>query len=330
MAAAVTQDKLNDPVTKHMRRDPATVGVDETVGQVLETLREKPPQDRIIYFYVVDTDNVLRGVVPTRRLLLSPLNKPIREVMIEKVVALPDSASVLDACEFFIQHRFLALPVVDGEKRLLGVVDVELYTEEITHLGDSRERDDLFQLIGIHAAQAQQGGALMAFRLRFPWLLCNVGGGILAAFLTGMFEKELTQVVQLSLFIPVVLALSESVSIQSVSLALRHFQRRAPTWLSLLPQLSRELQTGVLLGLGTAVLVALVVLLWLGQMQVFLCVLGGISLGVTASALIGLGMPSVLRIFHVEPQVAAGPICLVLADMMTLMLYFGLARWLLS
>ena len=82
-------------------------------------------------------------------------------------------------------------------------------------------------LFRIHLTAAQQSNPLVSFRQRFPWLLCNIGGGIAAAFLSGLFEAELQKVVALALFIPVVLALAESVSIQSVSLALQTFNEGA-------------------------------------------------------------------------------------------------------
>ena len=117
-------------------------------------------------------------------------------------------------------HRFLAFPVVDPERRLLGAIDVELYTDELRDLGGGLS-DDLFQLVGVHLAWARQLGPLRAFRSRFPWLMCNITGGIAAAFLGGIFQAEIEHVVALALFIPVVLALAESVSIQSISLALQ-------------------------------------------------------------------------------------------------------------
>ena len=136
---------------------------------------------------------------------------------------------MLDACEFFILHRLLALPVVDEHRRILGIVDVELYTSELIDLDSPERSDDLFQLIGVHLAEARQLSPLAAFRSRFPWLLATVAGGILAAFLAGLFRAELEKAVALALFIPVVLALSESVSIQSVSLALQVLHGRQPT-----------------------------------------------------------------------------------------------------
>src|SRR5206468_4228678 len=123
------------------------------------------------------------------------------------VIAIPQTATVLEACEFFTLHRLLAFPVVDGEKRMIGLVDVDLYTEELTDLDRREGNDELFQLIGVHVTTAQQGNPLMAFRQRFPWLLCNIAAGVAAALLAGLYEHELQKVVALALFIPVVLAL---------------------------------------------------------------------------------------------------------------------------
>jgi magnesium transporter len=330
MEARLTEDSLNDPVTRHMRPGVTRLPLDQTVGEALAWLRSNPPEGQVIYFYVVDREDRLRGVVPTRRLLLSPPDKPLADIMVRQVVALPAQATVLDACEFFIQHRFLAFPVVDDDRRLLGTVDVSLYTDELSLMDGGDQRDDLFQLIGVHVARARQTAPLAAFRSRFPWLLCNLAGGILAAFLSGVYQEELSRVVALALFIPVVLALAESVSIQSVSLALQTLHGQQPTWSGMVRKLRWELWTGLLLGAASGLIVGLVALAWLGRARVALCLLGGIAGGVTGAACLGLAMPHLLRLLRRDPQVAAGPIALAAADMVTLLLYFNLARWLLT
>jgi magnesium transporter len=137
MPHPLTQADLNDPVTKHVHQHFTRLAAQLTVGSALDWLRRNPPRERIIYFYVVDAEDRLVGVVPTRRLLLSPPETPLADIMVRNVVALPAEATVLDACEFFIQHRFLAFPVVDADRRILGVVDVELYTSELDALGES-------------------------------------------------------------------------------------------------------------------------------------------------------------------------------------------------
>jgi magnesium transporter len=321
---------LNESITRHMRRDFSRLHVDQTVGEALAAIRQHPPEGRVIYFYVVDDDNRLQGVVPTRRLLLNTLDKNLAEIMVREVVAISGKATVLEACEFFILYKLLAFPVVDEDRRIVGVVDVELYTTELSDLDRSERNDYLFQLVGVHLTEAQQSAPVIAFRSRFPWLLCNVAGGVLAAFLSGIFEGELQRAVALALFIPVVLALAESVSIQSVSLALRVLHGQAPTWTSIFNKLRAEVVIGLLLGVASGVLVALVAAVWLGQISVVLSTLGGIAGGVACAAVIGVAIPNLLHRLRLDPQVAAGPIALAGADMVTLLIYFNLARWLLA
>ncbi len=323
----ISADDLQDRITTKMRADFCTVRVDQTVGDALESIRRAPPQNRVIYFYAVDKDNRLCGVIPTRRLLLSELNTPLVDIMVREVITIPHTATILDACEFFVMHRLLAFPVVDDERRVAGIVDVELYTDELSELDRSQRNDDLFQLIGVHLAESQQASPVAAVRSRFPWLLANIAGGILAAFLSGVFEAELQQVVAFALFIPVVLALSESVSMQSVSLSLQLMHGQRPTLRSLIPKLQRESLTGALLGTASAVAVSLVAAVWLRDVRVAVCLLLGITLGVTASAIIGVIMPNVFRMSRRDPQVAAGPVALALSDLVTLFVYLNLARW---
>lgn len=335
MSEAVTADPtiqrhLDDPITRYMRTDFARIRVQQSVGEALEDIRRNPSAGRVIYFYVVDDEDRLQGVVPTRRLLLNPLDTRIADIMVREVITLSRHATVLEACEFFTLHRLLAFPVVDEERHILGIVDVELYTTELSDLDRSERNDYLFQLIGVHLAESQQSAPLVAFRSRFPWLLCNVVGGIVAAFLSGIFAAELQRAVALALFIPVVLALAESVSIQSVSLAVRVVEGRPPSWGSLAEKARWELVIGLLLGGACSLLVALVALVWLGEVRVALCILGGISGGVTAAAVVGVATPNLLHLFKLDPSVAAGPVALALADFVTLLVYLNLARLLLG
>src|SRR5262245_33245086 len=233
MPLHLTEEQLNQPVTTHLRTDFTTLDPNWTVGEALDHMRRTPPPGRIIYFYVVDESLRLAGVVPTRRLLLSPIEKKITDIMISRVVAIPAGATVLEACEFFTLHRLLAFPVIDAERRLIGVVDIDLYTEELAETGEEgpAERDDVFQLIGVRLTRAQQARPLRAFRGRFPWLMCNIAGGALAAILADIYHVQLNwEHAVLAIFIPVVLALSESVAIQSVTLTLDTLRGAKPSW----------------------------------------------------------------------------------------------------
>jgi magnesium transporter len=331
MSAHASEIDLNAPVVAHMRTDFTRLHVDHTVAEALAALRQSPPPARIVYFYVVDDEGRLKGVIPTKALLLSPPEARLADIMLRQVIAVPVGATVLDACEFFVLHRFLAFPVVDPERRLLGVIDVELYTDELHELGEEEETpgDELFQLIGVHLARARQRRAMGAVRLRFPWLLCNITGGIVAAVVCGLFEEQLKQAVALALFIPVVLAISESVSIQSVSLAVQVLRGDTGSWRLIANKVRHEFVVGVVLGGLAGLLVALAALAWIGELALAASVFVGIVAGVTVAAVLGMGVPNVLHRFSLDPQVAAGPVVLAATDLITLLCYFSAAKWML-
>ena len=326
MNPGLRQSQFLNPITQYLHQDYAQLRVEQTIGEALAGLRLRPPGGRIIYFYVLDAEERLVGVVPVRRLLLNTPETRIGDIMVKGVIAIPITATLLEACEFFTLHRLLAFPVVDNKRRVIGVIDVQLYTDELADVETPDQADDLFQLIGVHLNQAQQASPVRSFQRRFPWLLCNIGGGILAAFLSGFFETELQKAVALALFIPVVLALAESVSIQSVSLVLQSLHGDRPSWRGLFRKLRRESMVGIAMGLCSALLVGIVAWLWIGQWKVTFCLVGGIIGGVTGAALIGMSIPYLMKLFKRDPQVASGPIALTVTDVLTLVIYFNLAR----
>jgi magnesium transporter len=331
MTSPATDIDLEDPVVKHMRVELARLRVDRTVGEALAELRQSPPPARIVYFYVVDEEGRLKGVLPAKALLLSPPEAQVADIMLRQVIAIPAGATVLDACEFFVLHRFLAFPVVDAERHLLGVIDVEFYTDELHELEtEPSPGDELFQLIGVHLARAKQRNPVSMLRMRFPWLMCNITGGIAAAFLCGFFEEQLKNAVALVLFIPVVLALAESVSIQSVSLAVQVLRGERSSWRLILEKMHREFVVGVLLGGSAGLLVGLAALAWLWNVLLALSVFVGIAAGVTVAAVLGMVVPNVLHRLKLDPQVAAGPLVLAITDVVTLLCYFNAARWMLA
>jgi magnesium transporter len=320
---------LTDPILDHLRRDFVRFQSAWTVGEALTWLRQHPPEGKIAYLYVLDAADRLQGVVSTRGLLFSALDRPVTEVMSRSVETLPAKATVREALDRFGQIRLLAFPVVDEAGVLLGVVDMELVTNNIPIIDNAVARDDLFQQIGVRAADADLPSAWNAFRKRFPWLGCNLAAGLLAAFLSGVFKGVLQSAVERAFFSPLVLNLAESVSSQSVSLALQMLHGPAPTWRSMLSRLYRETATGSVLGLAAGALVALTALAWLKKPGVPLALLGGIAGGVTGSAILGMTLPIVLRLLRLDPRVAAGPVALAGADVITILLYLSLAQWLL-
>ena len=319
MDQALGIEHLDEPIFAYLRRDFVSLNASLTVGEALEHLRRRPLGEKIVYFYVVDDDERLKGILPTRRLLMSQPGTALADIMVTNVVTMPSWATVRDASDLFVRHKFLAFPVTDTEGRLHGVADIGLFTKEIANFADRQTADDAFQLIGIHLRK--NVGPLGGFRDRFPWLLANVAGGLMAAFVTSWYEGLLGAVVVLALFIPVVLALAESVSIQSVTLTLQTLHGRSAA-LPAASAVAREFATAALLGAGIAGL-------WQGNLTLFVTILTAITLSMVTASLLGLLLPTLMRALRRDPNIASGPIVLALADLATLMFYFNLAGWML-
>ncbi len=300
---------------------------EQTIAQALDFIRGHTNAHSIHYFYVVDDDNKLVGVVPARRLLTAAPEHVVRQIMQDNVVAIPEWATVLVASEYFATRRLLAFPVVNDRHELLGVVDVSLFTDEVIDLA-RRTYDDIFQLIGIHTTE--QRSTWFAFRDRFPWLLCNIAGGLLAAFIASRFERLLHEVVVLSLFIPIVLALGESVSMQALTLTLQAMTDGPIVWKRLFAALWKEFKTAVLLGAACAGFVGLVIVVWRRETQVAGSIFLAIMTSMIIACLLGVLVPAVLRAAKADPRIAAGPVVLAAADVVTLLFYFGLGARLLE
>jgi magnesium transporter len=323
------------PVAEHARKDFPLLDASMTVGDALERIRREGVGERVIYFYAVDEQKRLMGVLPTRRLLTAPLQTQLREVMVPRVVAIPSTASVLDACEFFVLYKFLAFPVVDAQRRVVGIIDANLFAEEILEAGESEDRQRLprvvgpefFEALGFHLEQIRGASAWRSFRFRFPWLLVTVTGGTLSAILARVFEATLARSLVLAFFLTMVLALNESVSMQSMSVTVHALRSVSVTRHWLVTAFRREVSTALLLGVACGVIVSAIVLIWRNDVTGAFVIGGSIALSLVTACATGLSVPSLLHRFKLDLKIAAGPVTLTLADFIALVIYFTCA-WL--
>ena len=322
-------DHLHLPVSAVARKDVATLRQDFTVQQALDAIRQRGVGEKIVYFYVVDADDRLTGVLPTRRLLTAPLEGRLSEVMISRVVAIPQTATVLEACEAFVLHKFLAFPVVDERRRIVGVVDVGLLTEEAFDIAEREQTDALFESIGFRVSQVRDASPVRAFRFRFPWLLATIGSGTLCAMLASAYEVTLAKSIVLAFFLTMVLGLAESVSIQSMTVTIQALRATQPTFGWYVRAFRREAGTAALLGTACGSVVGLIVWLWRGAGFVSFAIGASILLALCAACFFGLTVPALLHALKLDPKIAAGPVTLAFTDIFTLLFYFSLATLLL-
>lgn len=318
-------EHLNQPVLPYARKDFPELRQDFTVEQALAEIRRQGVGEKVIYFYVVDEQEHLLGVLPTRRLLTSPLEKRLGEIMFNRVVTVPHTATILEACELFVMHRFLAFPVVDDQRRIIGVVDVGLFTEEVLDIGEREGTDEVFEALGFRISQVQSSSPWRAFRLRFPWLLTTIGSGTACAILASAFELTIQKSLVLAFFITLVLALGESVGIQSMALSVQSLRAARPSWRWFARAFRHEAGTAALLGLGCGTVVTTIICLWRGLTPPAFIIGGSVVLSLCSACLFGLSVPALLHHLKLDPKIAAGPVTLALTDVFTLLFYFGLA-----
>ena len=127
----------------------------------------------------------------------------------------------MEACEFFVLHKFFAFPIVDEQRRVVGLVDVGLFTEEVFDIAEREQMTEVFETLGFHVAQVREASPWRAFRIRFPWLVTTIISGTFCAVLAGFYKLTLAKSLVIAFFLTMILGLGESVSIQSMTVTIQ-------------------------------------------------------------------------------------------------------------
>ncbi len=323
----MSEKDLNKPLRNFIVPVRSAIHVDHTIEEALRYLRGKHIDDEIIYIYVVDEERTLVGVVPTRRLLLNEPETQITEIMSTHLIYLKGDQSLQEALEFLETHHLLALPVVDEKNHLLGVIDVGLYLEEKIDVANSRRRSDIFQMIGMTIEEGRRSTPWQGYRSRMPWIFCNMFGGIACAVILRLFELVLAKVLLLAMFIPLVLALSESISMQSMTQSMQLIKRRSRRWKYTFGSLIREWKTVAYLAITSGLIVGTISLFWGDGFGPGLTIMFGIMISVYVTSTIASAIPLILHARRWDPRVAAGPVALMFADVLTTLIYLSLGTW---
>jgi magnesium transporter len=319
------KEQYRKSILEFIRKDFTSFNKNISVNEALQEIRKKGLGERIVYFYVVDDEEKLVGVLPTRRILMAEPEEILEKIMIKNVVGINAKLSVYEALEFFALYKFLAFPVVDEFKRILGIIDVNIFTEEIIDTSERKQINDVFETIGFRINEIKNASPIKAFRLRFPWLITTIISGIICAFIAGMYAVTLEQSVLIAFFLTMILGLGESVSIQSMTIAIQTLHSSKPSFVWYAKSLFKETTSSFLLGISSALFVFVVVMIWKNNLLIATL----ISLSIIAVEIIaafwGLTIPTVLHRTKLDPKISSGPITLAFADISTIFIYLGLA-----
>lgn len=313
-----------------LRSETVLISDQWNIEEVIITIRTSNISDQITYFYVVDNERRIVGVLPIRRILSAHSEQIVKDVMVKNVITLTPDESVEHAQQLFYTHKYLAFPVVDKDRRFLGVFDITVLTGNSLNLSSSNHRfDDVFETIGVRTSVLRYLTPVMAFRHRFPWLVPTLITGLFCAVLASLFEKTISESIILTFFLTLILGLGESVSIQTLTITIRRLHVERPTWAWYLRSVGRELLTAFFLGVGVAAILIVLIYLWKGAL------IPGVSIGMSVifslctASFFGMSIPSILHKTKLDPKVAAGPLVLGLSDVFTLLFYFTFASVLL-
>jgi magnesium transporter len=314
---------FNTPVREIARPDAVRLLETETVGQALERLRTESIGERIVYFYVTDAGGKLVGVVPTRRFLVCNTETRVGDVMIQPVIAVCESEPYSKALEALTERRLLALPVVDAERRLIGVLDLSAFTQTMLDVERRETAEEIFQIVGVQIERERNKSDWHVLGNRFPWLLCNVASGMAAAVISEAFGAVLRTVVALAFFVPLVLTIAESIAMQTVTVSVQgmHVRAGAPgRWAF------RETRIGMLLGVVSGIIVGLIAVAWLGMIALAAVVAATMAVAGAVGAALGYVVPRLVRRWNLDPRIASGPAVLALTDVAAVTFYLSLAR----
>ena len=307
-----------------MSTEYASVRPDMTVQQALEHLRRVAPKRETVYtVYVIDEARRLVGTVSLIELIACPPSRRVEDVMRRDPVAVTADTDREDVARTVAKYDFLAIPVVDEDDRLLGIVthDDVIDVLEAEHAEDVQ----LASAIAPTEVPYTRSSVGLLFRKRIAWLLVLLVAGFLSSTVISAFEASLEAVVALAFFIPVLIDSGGNTGSQSATLVIRALATgdlHARSWLRVL---AKELGVGVLLGAALAAAVFVWGTVWPEARQVAPVVgLTMVALVLWANLIGGL-MPLLLRKIGVDPAVASAPLITTVVDATGLLLYFSIA-----
>jgi magnesium transporter len=298
------------------------IHANETVQSAMQILkREALHAETIYYLYVIDEDKRLVGVLSLRDLLVSNDDTMICDIMNERVVFSLVDEDQEEVARKMSDYDLLAIPVVDSSKHLLGIITVD----DIVDVIEEEASDDYSKLAGVTDMDSADKNPFSAAKKRLPWLVILLFLGMMTASLIGRFEKTIEKVSILAVFIPLIAGMSGNTGTQALAVAVRSLAtgdfEQEGKWKLIV----REAGTGLITGTTCGALITLIVYLW--KHDIFLGLLVGFSLlaTLTVATVAGALVPLIMYRLKVDPAVASGPFITTINDIISILIYFGLA-----
>ncbi len=297
-------------------------------GDSIKTLQDHENAPMAFYLYVTDEENRLVGVISLRDLVTTPPNTELRNIMVRNVQAVLPETDQEEVAKVVARYNYLAVPVVDLEGRLLGIVPVE----EVVDVIREEATEDFLQMAGVgRDREILLKSAWDNAKSRLPWLFASLLGGVLAALIIDKFEGTLQSVLALAAFIPVVIGMGGNIGTQSSTIVVRGIATGRIFSGNTLKVLFKEIEVGMLLGLIYGTLLGVVAHLRYLDLTWTLGLVVGLSVGASMiiAATVGTVVPLLLKRLDIDPAIATGPFVTTSVDILGVLFYLTIATTLL-
>ena len=298
-----------------------------SVGQAIDFLRtEENLPEQFYHVILVDPAYHPTGYVTLGKLLGSPRDVKLVQIMEDSFRTIPVNQPEEDVAYAFNQYHLISAPVVDEDERLVGVITID---DAMVVLDDEAE-EDILRLAGVSGEESLSDRTFETVRQRLPWLAVNLFTAILASVVIAQFEEILSQVVALAVLMPIVASMGGNAGTQSLTVAVRAIATKDLTGSNVWRVLRREVLAGVMNGVIFAVVMGIIGVLWFGTPWLAVVIAVAMVVNLVVAALAGILIPVGLEKLGVDPALASGAFVTTVTDVVGFFAFLGLAAALLA
>ena len=314
-----------DSAGRRMQTDFVSVGVNWTVGQTIDYLRdEEDLPDEFLDVFVVDEAINPSGVISLSRILRSPRPTLMREICDDTQVIVPANMVQEEVALLFEKYDLTTAGVVDPGGRLIGMITVD----DVMEVAREEFEEDILRLGGV-GEETVDDGVFQSSAKRFTWLLVNLGTAILASLVIGMFDATLEEMVALAVLMPIVASMGGNAGTQTLTITVRALATKELTPYNTLRTIRKELVVGLLNGCLFAVLAGLVTIYWFNHLNnsylLGLIIAGAMIINLVVAGIAGVALPVLLEKFRVDPAIASGVFVTTITDVVGFFAFLSLA-----
>ena len=300
-----------------------------TAKRAMEIIRKNGLDKETIYTcYVIDDKKHLVGVLPLRTLLFADEDKLVEELMEEDVISIATLDDQEEAANLFRKYSFIALPVVDGENRLVGIITVD----DIVDVIDEETTEDMEKMAALLPSDEEylKTPVTKLARNRIVWLCVLMISGTLSSAIISGYDAILSQAVQLAAFIPVLTGTGGNAGSQTSATIIRGMSLGDIRPRDILRVMGKEVQVGMFCGVLLAALNFIKQTIFSPSTDIMVDLTVSVSMGfvVVVAKAMGCVLPIGAKVCKLDPAIMAGPLITTVVDAVALVIFFNVAQWL--